>query len=78
QANGAQPPSGGYGYPHSVNRVRPVGTRQYGGPAAAQAAPPQQGAHGRPNASYGAPTPPYGAQNPQPGGAPTAAHPQQG
>lgn len=32
QANGAQPPSGGYGYPNSVNRVRPVGTRQYGAP----------------------------------------------
>ncbi|MGC9495044.1 carbohydrate-binding protein [Streptomyces sp. WG7] len=69
QANGAQPPSGGYGYPNSVNRVRPVGTRQYGapqgqaGPAGAygQAAPQQQGAygqpqgHGRPNAHYAAP-----------------------
>lgn len=50
QANGAQPPSGGYGYPNSVNRVRPVGTRQYGAPqgqgaqtaAYGQAAPPQQ------------------------------------
>jgi hypothetical protein len=31
QANGAQPPSGGYGYPNSVNRVRAVGQRQYGG-----------------------------------------------
>ncbi|MEV5549472.1 carbohydrate-binding protein [Streptomyces sp. NPDC052309] len=63
QANGAQPPSGGYGYPNSVNRVRPVGTRQYGapqgqaGPTAAygQAAPQQQGAYGRPNAHYAAP-----------------------
>ena len=31
QANGAQPPGGGYGYPNSVNRVRAVGERQYGG-----------------------------------------------
>ncbi|MCX2925726.1 carbohydrate-binding protein [Streptomyces sp. NEAU-W12] len=54
QANGAQPPSGGYGYPNSVNRVRAVGTRQYGqqGPAA-QA--PQQGTYGQPNANYAAP-----------------------
>ncbi|WP_077797974.1 carbohydrate-binding protein [Streptomyces sp. JHA26] len=81
QANGAQPPSGGYGYPNSVNRVRPVGTRQYGAqqaPTAAygQAAPqqqgafgPQQGAYGRPNAHYAAPETLPG------GGAPTA--PQQ-
>ncbi|AQS68987.1 hypothetical protein [Streptomyces pactum] len=63
QANGAQPPSGGYGYPNSVNRVRPVGTRQYGAPqgqaasaaAYGQAAPQQQGAYGRPNAHYAAP-----------------------
>ncbi|MDG9692594.1 carbohydrate-binding protein [Streptomyces sp. DH17] len=63
QANGAQPPSGGYGYPNSVNRVRPVGTRQYGGAAQGQAAPtapygqaaPQQGAYGQPNAHYAAP-----------------------
>ncbi|MFJ8543107.1 carbohydrate-binding protein [Streptomyces sp. NPDC093586] len=76
QANGAQPPSGGYGYPNSVNRVRPVGTRQYGAqgqaaPTAAygQAAPQQQGAYGRPNAHYAAPETLPG------GGAPTA--PQQ-
>ncbi|MGW0814346.1 carbohydrate-binding protein [Streptomyces viridiviolaceus] len=77
QANGAQPPSGGYGYPNSVNRVRPVGTRQYGaaqGQAAptagyGQAAPQQQGAYGRPNAHYAAPETLPG------GGAPTA--PQQ-
>ncbi|MEU6457782.1 CBM35 domain-containing protein [Streptomyces sp. NPDC047065] len=64
QANGAQPPSGGYGYPNSVNRVRPVGTRQYGAPqqhqgtqtaAFGQAAPPQQGVYGQPNAHYAAP-----------------------
>ncbi|MFI6206873.1 CBM35 domain-containing protein [Streptomyces sp. NPDC051041] len=53
QANGAQPPSGGYGYPNSVNRVRTVGTRQYG--QQAPAAPQQHGAYGRPNAHYAAP-----------------------
>ncbi|MFD7769785.1 carbohydrate-binding protein [Streptomyces sp. NPDC059787] len=53
QANGAQPPSGGYGYPNSVNRVRPVGTRQYG--QQAQPAPQQQGAYGQANAHYAAP-----------------------
>ncbi|MER5829642.1 carbohydrate-binding protein [Streptomyces sp. NPDC002130] len=74
QANGAQPPSGGYGYPNSVNRVRAVGTRPYGQqqPQAAQTAPygqvPQQAAqsHGRPNAHYAAPeTLPGGAQTAQ-------------
>ncbi|GAA2939060.1 MULTISPECIES: carbohydrate-binding protein [Streptomyces] len=64
QANGAQPPSGGYGYPNSVNRVRAVGTRSYGqqqpqagaGQTAAYGqAPQQQGGHGRPNAHYAAP-----------------------
>ncbi|MEU7471323.1 carbohydrate-binding protein [Streptomyces sp. NPDC044984] len=56
QANGAQPPSGGYGYPNSVNRVRPVGTRQYGQQAPAPQAPPQQqGVYGQPNAHYAAP-----------------------
>jgi hypothetical protein len=71
QANGAQPPSGGYGYPNSVNRVRTVGTRPYGqqppsNPTAqyGQAAPQQQGAYGRPNAHYAAP-------ETFPGGAPT-------
>jgi hypothetical protein len=69
QAAGAQPPSGGgYGYPGSVNRVRPVGERQYGGQQAA-AAPtaqyqqpygqtvPQQQPYGaaQPNAHYQAP-----------------------
>ncbi|GAB2870630.1 CBM35 domain-containing protein [Streptomyces deserti] len=75
QANGAQPPSGGYGYPNSVNRVRTVGTRQYGQqPQAGQTTAPYgqvpqpQGAHGRPNAHYAAP-------ETFPGGAPTA--PQQ-
>ncbi|MGR6971198.1 CBM35 domain-containing protein [Streptomyces cynarae] len=65
QANGAQPPSGGYGYPGSVNRVRTVGQRQYGQPQA-QTAPygqvPQQQSYGHPNAHYAAPeTVPGGA-----------------
>lgn len=80
QANGAQPPSGGYGYPNSVNRVRPVGTRQYGAPQAqtaayGQAAPQQQGVYGRPNAQYAAPETlpgggggPAGPQRPTRGG----------
>ncbi|MDG9718642.1 carbohydrate-binding protein [Streptomyces sp. DH24] len=72
QANGAQPPSGGYGYPNSVNRVRPVGTRQYGQHAPAGApVPQQQGAYGRPNTHYAAP-------ETFPGGAPTAQHPSPG
>lgn len=75
QANGAQPPSGGYGYPNSVNRVRAVGTRQYGQQQPAgvgQTAPygqvpQQQSAPGRPNAHYAAP-------ETLPGGAQTAQH----
>ncbi|MFC9092544.1 CBM35 domain-containing protein [Streptomyces sp. NPDC057072] len=58
QANGAQPPTGGYGYPGTVNRVRPVGERQYGQPQAPTAAygqVPQQQAYGQPNAHYAAP-----------------------
>ncbi|MEU5440294.1 CBM35 domain-containing protein [Streptomyces griseofuscus] len=65
QAKGAQPPSGGYGYPNSVSRVRTVGERQYG-----QQQPPyvpQQGAYGQPNAHYQAP-------ETLPGGAPPAGH----
>ncbi|MFJ3985333.1 carbohydrate-binding protein [Streptomyces fungicidicus] len=69
QANGAQPPSGGYGYPNSVNRVRPVGTRQYGQQAAAPQAPQQQGVYGQPSAHYAAP-------ETLPGGATTAQSPQ--
>ncbi|MFJ7341212.1 carbohydrate-binding protein [Streptomyces sp. NPDC101110] len=72
QANGAQPPSGGYGYPNSVNRVRAVGTRQYGQqPQHAQTAPygqvpQQQAAYSQPNAHYAAPeTLPGGAQTAQ-------------
>ncbi|MGW7278042.1 carbohydrate-binding protein [Streptomyces sp. NPDC054844] len=84
QANGAQPPSGGYGYPNSVNRVRPVGTRQYGAPqgqaaptaAYGQAAPQQQGAHGQQQGAYGRPNAHYAAPETFPGGgSPTA--PQQ-
>ncbi|MEU2281947.1 CBM35 domain-containing protein [Streptomyces sp. NPDC013178] len=83
QANGAQPPSGGYGYPNSVSRVRAVGERrQYG-----QQPPPQQqtaqygqatspqGAYGQPNATYAAPEtfpggggPTTGRQQPAGGG----------
>ncbi|MGW6732567.1 CBM35 domain-containing protein [Streptomyces sp. NPDC055013] len=68
QANGAQPPSGGYGYPGSVNRVRAVGQRQYGqqAPTAAYGqVPQQQGAYGQPSAHYAAP-------ETHPGGATTA------
>lgn len=76
QANGAQPPSGGYGYPGSVNRVRAVGQRQYGQPQQQPTAPygqvPQQGAYGQPNNAH------YAAPETFPGGAPTAQHPQQG
>jgi hypothetical protein len=86
QANGAQPPSGGYGYPNSVNRVRPVGARQYGQQPASGAqygqygqqqtapggpVPQQQGAHGRPSAHYAAP-------ETFPGGATTVQHPVSG
>ncbi|GGX47120.1 carbohydrate-binding protein [Streptomyces fructofermentans] len=60
QANGAQPPSGGggYGYPGSVNRVRPVGERQYGQQSAAptaqygQQVPQQQGTYGQPAVNH--------------------------
>ncbi|WP_413758391.1 carbohydrate-binding protein [Streptomyces sp. MMBL 11-3] len=63
QAAGARPPSGGggYGYPGSVNRVRPVGERQYGQSAAQTAptaqygqVPQQQGTYGQPTANYSA------------------------
>ncbi|MEU7058978.1 carbohydrate-binding protein [Streptomyces sp. NPDC046197] len=66
QANGAQPPSGGYGYPNSVSRVRTVGQRQYAQqpPTAPYGQVPQQGAYGQPNAHYAAP-------ETLPGGAPT-------
>jgi hypothetical protein len=71
QANGAQPPSGGgYGYPNSVNRVRAVGTRQYGQQSQnTQTAPygqvpQQQGGYAQPNAHYAAP-------ETLPGGVPT-------
>ncbi|WP_328502600.1 carbohydrate-binding protein [Streptomyces sp. NBC_00457] len=68
QANGAQPPSGGYGYPGSVGSVnraaRSVGQRHYGQQAPAptaptaqygQTVPQQQGAYGQPSAHYAAP-----------------------
>jgi hypothetical protein len=91
QANGAQPPSGGYGYPNSVNRVRAVGQRQYGQPAQTQQTaaygqvPQQQGAYGQapqgaygqpPQGAYGQPNAHYAAPETLPGGgAPTT--PQQ-
>ncbi|NMO37933.1 carbohydrate-binding protein [Streptomyces sp. GMY01] len=72
QANGAQPPSGGYGYPGSVNRVRTVGQRQYGqqgqqaAPGPYGQVPQQQAGYGQPNAHYAAPeTLPGGAQPPR-------------
>jgi hypothetical protein len=73
QARGAQPPSGGYGYPNSVSRVRTVGERQYGQPGAGYGqpgptVPQQQGAYGQPNAHYQAP-------ETLPGGAPTSHRP---
>ncbi|MBX9394860.1 carbohydrate-binding protein [Streptomyces sp. TRM72054] len=72
QANGAQPPSGGYGYPNSVSRVRAVGERPYGQQAYGQpGVPQQQGAYGRPNASYAAP-------ETFPGSAPTTQQPMPG
>ncbi|WP_399886290.1 carbohydrate-binding protein [Streptomyces sp. BBFR51] len=85
QANGAQPPSGGYGYPNSVNRVRPVGTRQYGAPqgqtaptaAYGQAAPQQQGAYGQQQGAYGQPNAHYAAPETFPGGGGGPAGPQQ-
>jgi hypothetical protein len=58
QARGAQPPSGGYGYPNSVSRVRTVGERQYGQqqpPSGQPAMPQQQAGYGQPNAYYQAP-----------------------
>ncbi|GEK00227.1 carbohydrate-binding protein [Streptomyces sp. ATE26] len=69
QARGAQPPTGGYGYPNSVSRVRAVGERQYAQPQAGYgqqqtAAPQQQGGYGQPNAHYQAP-------ETLPGGAPS-------
>ncbi|MGW7384689.1 carbohydrate-binding protein [Streptomyces sp. NPDC054794] len=69
QARGAQPPSGGYGYPNSVSRVRSVGERTYGGQQA-QAVPQQQGTYSQPNAHYQAP-------ETLPGGAPTTRQPIQ-
>ncbi|MEU6666558.1 carbohydrate-binding protein [Streptomyces sp. NPDC046727] len=72
QARGAQPPSGGYGYPNSVSRVRTVGERQYGQPQAPYGqqptVPQQQGAFGQPNTHYQAP-------ETLPGGAPSARRP---
>ncbi|NEA67130.1 CBM35 domain-containing protein [Streptomyces sp. SID12488] len=69
RANGAQPPSSGYGYPNSVGRVRPVGERQYSAPAAPGQAPVQgqQPAYGQ--TAPTAPTAQYGQTIPQQQGA---------
>ncbi|MGI5138977.1 MULTISPECIES: CBM35 domain-containing protein [unclassified Streptomyces] len=77
QANGAQPPTGGYGYPGSVNRVRAVGQRQYGQPqpqpqpatAAYGQVPQQQQTYGQ--TAYGQPNAHYAAPETVPGAAPT-------
>ncbi|WP_028802887.1 carbohydrate-binding protein [Streptomyces sp. 142MFCol3.1] len=83
QANGATPPTGGggYGYPGSVNRTRPVGQRQYGQPAQTaqygqQAATAQYGQV--PQQGYGQPNPHYAAPETVPGGAPTTRTPLPG
>ncbi|MGW5178973.1 CBM35 domain-containing protein [Streptomyces sp. NPDC004082] len=76
QAAGAQPPSGGYGYPGSVNRVRAVGERQYGQQAAyGQQAPTAQYGQQAPTAQYGqqAPQQAYGQQNAHHGAPATAS-----
>ncbi|ELP62721.1 CBM35 domain-containing protein [Streptomyces turgidiscabies] len=62
RANGAQPPSSGYGYPNSVGRTRPVGERQYSGPPQGQ-----QPAYGQPAPT--AQTAQYGQAIPQQQGA---------
>lgn len=79
QARGAQPPSGGYGYPNSVSRVRSVGDRQYGQQQAPYGqqqpgVPQQQVAYGQPNAHYQAPeTLPGGAATTHQPGLPAPA-----
>ncbi|MGW2931479.1 carbohydrate-binding protein [Streptomyces sp. NPDC001156] len=76
QANGAQPPTGGYGYPGSVNRVRAVGQRQYGQPqpqpaTAAYGQVPQQQQQTYGQTAYGQPNAHYAAPETVPGAAPT-------
>ncbi|MFJ6542440.1 CBM35 domain-containing protein [Streptomyces sp. NPDC003656] len=69
QARGAQPPSGGYGYPNAVSRVRAVGERQYPQQQTyGQQVPPQQAAYGQQT-----------VQTPQaaPGAVPTGSRVQQ-
>ncbi|MFD7706732.1 carbohydrate-binding protein [Streptomyces sp. NPDC059785] len=72
QAAGAQPPSGGYGYPNSVNRVRAVGERQYGQQQSAYGQ--QQPGYGQqaPTGQYGQPQSGYGQQTTQQHGRPNA------
>ncbi|GAA3834822.1 CBM35 domain-containing protein [Streptomyces phyllanthi] len=89
QARGAQPPTGGYGYPNAVNRVRAVGERQYGQPAQAPQQPGQQGQAGQfgqtaaygqatQQGAYGQPNAHYQAPETLPGGAPTSRTPAYG
>ncbi|MFF6786518.1 CBM35 domain-containing protein [Streptomyces sp. NPDC012510] len=83
QARGAQPPTGSYGYPNAVNRVRPVGERQYGqqtqqapqAPTAQYGQVSQQQPYGQPQGGYGQPNAHYQAPENLPGG-PQATRPQ--
>ncbi|MGW0995132.1 carbohydrate-binding protein [Streptomyces sp. NPDC002520] len=77
QARGAQPPSGGYGYPNSVSRVRAVGERQYGQPQApyGQTQPQPQATVPQQQAVYGQPNAHYQAPETLPGGAPSSHRP---
>ncbi len=73
QARGAQSPSGGYGYPNSVSRVRTVGESAATASSrrrrpTARACRSSRGAYGQPNAHYQAP-------ETLPGGAPPPAAP---
>ncbi|WAU85764.1 carbohydrate-binding protein [Streptomyces sp. Qhu-G9] len=78
QAAGAQPPSGagGYGYPGSVNRVRPVGERQYGQSAAQTAPTAQYGQVPQQQSTYGQPGANHSTAESFSGGAPTTTHHQ--
>jgi hypothetical protein len=79
QANGAQPPTGGYGYPNSVNRVRAVGERRYGGQQTVQQpAPPAGPGYGRPNPHYQAPEVAMGSVGVPGGPAAPGGHRSQG
>jgi hypothetical protein len=89
QARGAQPPTGGYGYPNAVNRVRTVGERQYGQPGQAPQQPAQPGqagqfgqtaayGQGTQQGVYGQPNAHYQAPETVPGGTATSRPPGYG